>query len=221
MDFTKIKDHALFQPVAKLTLLSILSLSVLLSGMYKTNSLVHFYLTYNLFLGAIPWCVAAALLFFSVKSKWLGGLAFCVWLLFLPNSAYMLTDIFHINDTNKLPYWADFLVILPFCFTSLFFGIYSMQHMQQWIRERFQLKHMYWFIPLVSFLSAFGVYLGRFLRWNSWDIAHKPVTLFLDIADRFVHPTLHGRTWAFTLIIGFLIWFLYLVIVPEKHSQKQ
>jgi uncharacterized membrane protein len=59
------------------------------------------------------------------------------------------------------------------------------------------------------FLSVFGIYLGRFLRWNSWDIISNPFGLMIDIIDRFVNPFSHPRTWGLTLLMGALLNMMY------------
>lgn len=71
------------------------------------------------------------------------------------------------------------------------------------------------------FISSFGVYLGRFLRWNTWDIISNPIDLLADIADRFIHPLSHGRTWGITLLMGTLLSFIYFsVSVLMKGARR-
>ena len=58
-------------------------------------------------------------------------------------------------------------------------------------------------------LTGFGVYLGRFRRWNSWDIVTDPVALFHDIATRLADPVRHWQMWALTALFAGLLLFLY------------
>jgi uncharacterized membrane protein len=62
---------------------------------------------------------------------------------------------------------------------------------------------------ILLFLGSFGVYLGRYLRWNSWDIITEPFRLFYDIADRIINPFEHPRTWGMTLFMGLFLTIIY------------
>ncbi len=59
------------------------------------------------------------------------------------------------------------------------------------------------------FLGSFGVYIGRFLRWNSWDIVTNPFSLLVEIAKQFAMPFQHYRTWAVTVLLTGLFSLLY------------
>ena len=77
--------------------------------------------------------------------------------------------------------------------------------LKQWLSPRWT---AFWITSLL-FLGSFGIYLGRFLRWNSWDIMNRPGALFGDIFDRFVHPFDHPRTWGVTLFLGLMLTAMY------------
>jgi uncharacterized membrane protein len=69
------------------------------------------------------------------------------------------------------------------------------------------------------FLSGFGIYIGRFLRWNSWDVINNPVPLFGDIIHRFANPLTHPRSWGLTILLGILLnlfYFSFKFIKVEK-----
>ena len=55
------------------------------------------------------------------------------------------------------------------------------------------------------FIGSFGVYLGRYLRWNSWDVIRNPVGLTMDVAERILVPWDHPRTWGMTLLLGMFL----------------
>jgi uncharacterized membrane protein len=75
----------------------------------------------------------------------------------------------------------------------------------------------------LSMLTGFGIYLGRYLRFNSWDIINQPDVLFLQIGERFIDPLSHSKTWFITIGFGMLIYLVYmgLVYVGKEISEQQ
>lgn len=167
-----------------------------------------FFLFWNLFLAGIP--LGFALILTKVERWRLALPLISGWLLFFPNAPYVLTDLLHLRQRAGIPIWYDLLMLLSFAIVSLWLGFQSLQLVQIWIAQR-STSHVAWgFVALSLFLSGFGIYLGRFLRWNSWDIVSNPVSLLADIWERFADPFAHGRTWGVTLGFGGLLFVAYL-----------
>ncbi len=166
------------------------------------------FLAWNLFLAAIPLGFAVIL---SKVERWrLAAPLISGWLLFFPNAPYVLTDLLHLRQRTGIPIWYDLLMLLSFALVSLWMGFQSLQLVQVWISRKSS-SYMAWsFVAVSLFLSGFGIYLGRFLRWNSWDIVSNPVSLLTDIWDRLADPLAHGRTWGVTLGFGGLLFVAYL-----------
>lgn len=103
----------------------------------------------------------------------------------------------------------DLALILTFAWTGLLFGFMSLWDIEVLLEKFFNRK----FIPVISsfllFLSSFGIYLGRYLRWNSWDIIQKPYSLVYDIGHRVVNPLEHPRTWGMTIFMGVFLNLMY------------
>ena len=78
-------------------------------------------------------------------------------------------------------------------------------------------------VPVILFVASFGVYLGRFQRWNSWDVLHNPFALGIDIINRFVSPVDHLKTWAITFIFSMLYTLLYFLvkIIPQVMGENK
>jgi len=75
-----------------------------------------------------------------------------------------------------------------------------------------------WILALSSLLlTGFAIYLGRFLRWNSWDVLARPSVVF-DIVDGLLHPASHSRTFAVTLIYGIILGFGYISLRVLQSS---
>jgi uncharacterized membrane protein len=140
------------------------------------------------------------------------------WLLFFPNAPYILTDLFHLRLKSNVPIWFDLLLILSFAWVGLLYGFMSLWDIEKILSQKINRK----FVPVISlfllFLGSFGIYLGRYLRWNSWDIIREPFELFYDISDRFLNPFNHPRTWGMTL---FMFVFLSMIYLSFKYIKKR
>lgn len=174
-----------------------------------TNSLMFLFLNWNLFLAFIPWGVTTLAVSSHEKiNNALLGLALIIWVVFFPNALYILTDLFHLKSGNVIV-WYDLVLIMSFAWAGLMFGFLSLWNIEKLMITR--LKP--WTISLTSslllFLGSFGVYIGRFLRWNSWDIITEPLSLFYQISDRIINPIDHPRTWGLTILMGILLNFIY------------
>lgn len=180
-----------------------------------TGSKVFLFLNWNLFLACIPWLLTS---FATITPKIaknnivLAALLF-VWLVFFPNAPYILTDLFHLRLKSTMPVWFDLLLILSFAWAGLLFGFLSLWDIEQLIKNKTKDKiSSFWLTSMTVFflfLSGFGIYMGRYLRWNTWDIIHKPSALFYDISLRFTNPTEHPRTWGMTILMGIFLNILY------------
>ena len=136
-------------------------------------------------------------------------------LLFLPNAPYLLTDLLHLALRPPIPLWYDLALLFSCAGTGLLLGYVSLLEVQVTVEE--QLGRLAgWMVAAGSLLlSGFGIYLGRFLRRNSWDPLTDPAGLFRDVSDRLLNPTSYPRTYAVTLIfgIGLLLGYVALRVV--------
>ncbi|UJF31228.1 DUF1361 domain-containing protein [Paenibacillus hexagrammi] len=110
------------------------------------------------------------------------GLAF--WLLFYPNSPYIITDIVHLTYLKtSIPIQYDILLNALTAFTALLTGLLSLYIVHEMFMEKFRSRTAWLFVGVLQFLCSIGVFLGRFLRWNSWDIVSDPVEIVQDSLD--------------------------------------
>jgi uncharacterized membrane protein len=176
------------------------------------------FLAWNLFLAAIP--LGFAVLLSKIERWRLAAPLISGWLLFFPNAPYVLTDLLHLRQRTGIPIWYDLLLLLSFALVSLWMGFQSLQLVQVWISRKSSPLTAWSFVAVSLFLSGFGIYLGRFLRWNSWDIVSNPVSLLGDIWERFADPLAHGRTWGVTLGFGGLLLVAYLFWMFSHTAPK-
>lgn len=187
------------------------------------GNLQFMFLSWNLFLAAIPLGLALLLHSSPRTARWSLGLPIVAgWLLFFPNAPYVLTDLIHLRSRAGVPLWYDLLMILSFALVSLWMGFQSLHLVHSWISRRTSPLIGWFFTGACMILCGFGIYLGRFLRWNSWDIVSNPLPLIEDIWARVSEPATHPQTWGVTLGFGGLLMLGYLFWVsPALRTTKQ
>ncbi len=186
---------------------------------WRANNSTFFFLAWNLFLAAIPF--AAAMVFERTKVWLVQAVALIVWLLFLPNAPYIVTDFIHLRPRPPVPLWFDVLLLLSAAGTGLLLGYGSVMIVQRAIERRRGAVTGWAVAAFALILSAFGIYLGRFVRFNSWEVVTDPVPLFADIANRLMNPMAHPRTFAVTALYGvaLLLGYAALHVVAEERDR--
>lgn len=162
------------------------------------------FLAWNLVLAAVP---AVASTFLGRAARTRGHAAsqvgwFVAWLLFLPNAPYIVTDFIHLYARPGVPLWFDIAMFTSFAGTGLLLGYASTAEVQRVVRARSGAL-VAWLVAIVSLLlSGFGIYLGRFLRWNSWDVVADPMGRLGSLVAGAVNPAAHPKPVAVTLVYG-------------------
>jgi uncharacterized membrane protein len=218
MKLIVIQRFSEFKQVTALTLLSIVLLGF---RMKITHHYSMLFLVWNLFRAFIPYVMLVRLRFRESVTTTNLIATFLIWLAFLPNAPYILTDLIHIRHaaSNWLVY--ESLLILSFSATGLFLGFLSLRDMSVLLNEKGWLPHKKWvriFEYSILFLCGYGVYLGRVLRWNTWDMIQHPQQLFLDMADLFIHAFSHAEAW---LMIGSMSLFLIVTYTLFKNYNER
>jgi len=207
-------------PVDRILFLSLLFSGLLIIGRtLHTGSLTFAFLTWNLFLAYIPYAITNWLQYKSgLKLRSFKGTAvFIGWLLFIPNSFYILTDLFHLGSGDGAPLWYDLALILSCAWNGLLLGLVSVRQMEKFLQASFDRTNEWVFIFPVMFLNALGVYIGRYLRFNSWDVITNPFGLIADMYFMITHPIRNVNGWA--MIICFSL-FLSIIYVTAKEVSK-
>lgn len=209
--------------VRKLFWLSAFCFALETYRLITTGTLNYIFLPWNLILAWIP--LGFALLPFETYKPWKRFAVIISWLLFFPNAPYIITDLIHLRTRYGIPLWYDALLIYSFAFAGLFTGMYSaivvyrklQMFLSGWVSKALLLCAM--------LLSGYGIYIGRFLRWNSWDILFDPIQIFAATAHRLMYPMEHPRTYGVTIIVGMLLSLVFLlfesIVQQEKQSNKE
>lgn len=170
----------------------------------RTGSPHLLFLVWNLFLACIPLASARALAAMSRGRApgWAQCLVFGLWLLFLPNAPYIVTDLVHLSRPAGIVFWYDLGTLLSCAGAGVLIGYLSLLDVQQIVEDRFGKTAGWLTAGGALLLSGFGVYLGRVMRWNSWDVVTDPVGLFRSVADSVLNARLHAHTYLVTLLFG-------------------
>ena len=187
-------------------------------GALRNHTLDYWYLPYNLLLGAIPLVIAMwlrrLLRVYSWKN-WRMLPLFIVWLLFLPNSFYIVTDYIHLPETHRVDMIQDVIMLAQFSMLGFVLGFTSILLLHRAYLRQIKAKIITPLIGLVLFLSSFAIYFGRELRWNSWDVVSNPVGLFGDVwsivSRPLVHPGMISVTLSYFVVLASLYWCIWVV----------
>jgi uncharacterized membrane protein len=193
-----------------LMLSSLFSISMICFRVIYTGDFLFLFLVWNLFLAFIPWYLSRWISNkMQGKSKWIFLCSVITWLLFIPNAFYILTDLFHLDMNMNVPLWYDLALLLSFAWTGLLFGIVSVRQMERLFENYFSKKFDLLFIFPVMLLNGFGVYIGRYLRFNSWDVITNPFQLVQDIIYLFIHPIRNRFDWSMIVCYSLLLTLIY------------
>lgn len=196
---------------------TILSLGILttfcflLEGLriYYAQSNQYLFLLWNLFLAGIPLAIAL-ITKWSPRvqgNKWMLLTLLLLWLLFFPNAPYIITDLKHLRPKSPILLWYDAFLIFSFAWTGLLYGLHSLHIVQQLLAKRHNAAFAWICSGAALLLCAIGIYIGRFLRWNSWDIINDPMGILSDTYHSFTMPFFDSYAWSVSIIC-----FLFLLV---------
>ncbi|MES2863132.1 MAG: DUF1361 domain-containing protein [Bacteroidota bacterium] len=200
-------------------LASLVAITLLLLRVKITHSMYLLFLIWNLFLAIIPYFLSSSILnnFFEKSKKIQNSIYAFIWLIFIPNTFYILTDFTHLHFKNTFQFGLDMLILSSFSFAGFYVGLLSLHHMHQLTIAKYGDKKGNLFILIISFLSAFGIYLGRVLRFNSWDIVSKP----MQLAYKSISALFSFETIIYTMQLGIIILISYIIFYKWKENTSK
>ena len=175
----------------------------------------HFqFLIWNLFLAWIPPVLAALIYRIAIlrrdPARWIVVPAALVWLLFFPNAPYIVTDFVHLGQFHdNVPGWFDVMLVAWYAWTGLLLGVVSLRLMQEIVARAKGNTAGWLFVVLVTAAGSVGIYLGRFLRWNSWNLFRAPLALADTGWDRVSRPDAGELMLGFAVLFALLFLFVY------------
>jgi uncharacterized membrane protein len=211
-----IKRHTdFFRITAALFLSFLIAVSVILIGAEKAHSRYYIFLIFNMVLGFLPVLFAWWLVERLKRKPWLsfGNIVLTLlWVGFLPNSFYMITDLIHAQSSIGIDLLYNIVFIFFCIFVSVVSGYISLYLVHVELYKRFYYKNVHLVIGFIILLCSFAIYLGRFLRWNSWDVLINPAGLLFDVTDSIASPSTHPDVFVTTITFFLLLSSMYIVI---------
>ncbi|MCP4540890.1 MAG: DUF1361 domain-containing protein [Chloroflexi bacterium] len=210
------------QSLYPLLLSSLLAVTLFVGRVYRSHNASYASLVWNLFLAWIPYFFSlwADRLCHRHPSRWwrliIPG---ALWLLFFPNAPYIVTDFGHLRERPLVPLWYDIGMLATFAWAGLFLAVFSLQTMQRLVRQYVGSALSWVFVTIVLGLSGLGIYLGRFLRWNSWDFFLRPKRVLRDIIVPLLNPWSHPRVFGVTFLFAAILLVCYLTMTLREPSQ--
>lgn len=153
----------------------------------NARSASFMFLVWNLVLAWVPYLIAISLEKMPAQ-KILAIPMLLAWLVFFPNAPYIVTDLLHVGYRHGVPLWYDVMMIFSFAWTGLLLGFLSLLEVQRFLEGKLSKKWAVTFTWVAIGLCAFGVYLGRYQRWNTWDLFLNPYQIFDDLMAVLFHP---------------------------------
>jgi uncharacterized membrane protein len=171
------------------------------------------FLVWNLILAWIPFALAL-----FVYDRYRRGTpvvrlvpALVLWLLFLPNAPYIVTDFVHLSAAPSTSLWFDGIEVSAFACTGILLGFVSLYLLHAVARHRFGAPAGWCGVLAVLALVSAGVYLGRVKRWNSWDLLTQPGRRLAQLHAHLGDPSSLGRAFGATLGMTALLTLAYFV----------
>lgn len=201
--------------------LNLLSVTLLVYRFIFSDSFRYVFMLWNMLLAAIPAMLAYWLVIRIKKYGWLKPKQLAlsaIWLAFLPNSFYLVTDFIHLRPTYEADILYDIVMLASFWINGLILGYLGLILIHRELKLRISPQNAWPVILAVILASSFAIYLGRFTRWNTWDLLLQPAGLLFDVSDRFVNPGAYPQTFSTTLLLFVFLSVTYVVIWEITQS---
>ncbi|RME83702.1 MAG: DUF1361 domain-containing protein [Caldilineae bacterium] len=211
-----------FWTILRLLAASCVPVLLLVARIVYTGRFSYAFLLWNLFLAWLPPLFAFLSLRLGFKRR-LAGLWALAWLLFFPNAPYIVTDLIHLPYGRDISVLYDVVMLFSFAICGIVLGFVSLRWMQLAMAERIGIWWSRVFVVVILGLSGFGIYVGRILRWNSWDVLTDPLSMARDLLPHFLYPLAYWRAWAVSSLFALLLIFLYwlFVVLPQMGMEMQ
>jgi uncharacterized membrane protein len=187
------------------------TLSLLLIRVLYTGEPMYFFYPWNLFLGLIP-LFFSSLLAKEKKLNYKSILFFALWLLFVPNAPYLITDIFHFEERPPVPAWFDLMLVVSGAWNGILFFMISLLRIERFLYATCQKNLVNKIMLLLILLCGYGVYIGRYLRYNSWNVVTDPFDILKTSTHHIHHPLQNLNVWLFTFIFSLFLAIMYFTI---------
>jgi uncharacterized membrane protein len=202
---------------------SLLACGIFAGRVYLSRSWTYRFLVWNLFLAWVPYVFSLWIAYQHQRRPerwWYLIVPLGLWLIFFPNAPYILTDLWHLQTRPPVPVWYDLGMFIAFAWTGCFLAIVSLRVMQTLVKSLMGWLASWIFVIAISGLSGLGIYIGRFLRWNSWDLLLRPGSILDNVTTRLIHPRSHLQMYGFTLLFTAVLLVCYLTFTSLQRNES-
>jgi uncharacterized membrane protein len=188
--------------------------------MLITHSLTYGFYYWNLLLALVP--LAASTLLDPKASLLSRRNLSCLaaWFFFLPNAPYLITDMIHFQERPPFPVYVDEIIVYACAWNGVLLAYASIMRVERWLLIRYAQRPVNIALVAIFLLTGLGIYLGRFLRWNTWDMLVHPYALGKDIGIRMLYPVRYKQTWAVSLLFGGLLMAGYMLLRNQIQGRN-
>ena len=172
----------------------------------------YLYLLWNILLAFVPYVISLLLTYFQKENKlnnFFLILGSFFWLLFIPNAHYLITDFIHLDEVKHAPLLYDAFLLFSSALVGLLFGLFSISHMENLIKKKFSQKTSRIIMLILFVIIGFGIYLGRFLRFNSWDFFTNHMSIWSGLSLLFSGPGSVINVILYTLLFSSFVFVSY------------
>ncbi len=207
--------------ISKMLLLSVaFTMTMLLVRVVYSDTWDYRFYGWNTFLAAIPYFVSTQLL--KLKKLHVAAvLMLIVWLLFFPNAPYIITDLLHYEERAPVPFWYDILLVISAAWNGLILGLISLLNVETFLRRHIKPLWATVCVLVSLLLCGYGIFIGRFLRFNSWDVVTDPAMLMYTSAHHVLLPQRYSKLWVFTLLFAVLLGIIYYTLKQLQNSANK
>lgn len=191
---------------------STLSVFLIVCRMLGGQTTRYWFLLWNLFLAWLPLIFAYWLtrrLRNNAWFTWKNIVLTVLWLGFLPNSFYLVTDFIHLRNTGEVSMLFDAVMFMSFAWNGLLLGFTAVLLLHREMLKRLQRRQTVLMVGLIFILCSFAIYLGRYLAWNTWDIVINPAGILFDLSDRIIRPASYPNTFTTTSLFSVTLTVMY------------
>jgi len=203
---------------------SLVSVGFWLAGAISNHSTEYGYLVSNLLIAWLPLALTLWLeriLRIKLWSSWMALAVTVLWVGFLPNSFYLISDYVHLGEVTRADIVFDVVMIGSFALNGLLLGYLSLFLVHGELRKRLSARTSGALVGVVLLISSFAIYVGRDLRWNTWDVILSPASLLFDISDRLINAGAHPQVLSTTVSFFILLSSIYVVILYLVRALRQ
>lgn len=209
-----------FRALIKLSLIAVL---LVICRLILPNHRSLGFLIYNLFLAFIPLIISTYIRYYSSKKTKISNLI-CgiIWLIFFPNAPYILTDGLHVIGPSSAFVFIDVVIWIYILLIAFWIALLSLDDIETILLK--QVKNRLFVHVVVAFIiliSAYGIYLGRDLRLNSWDIVLRPYSLIEFIYQSFANETPGFFNWNAVVFYSIIIYLGYLIHIRNQKDKVE